>query len=132
MIPREAARLRRILYAAAFLRALAVGLLAVMIGLYCARLGLDAPRIGAVLSAALWGSALATLLTLVAGPRFAPRTLLVVLASLPAAGGMAFMATDAFPLMLAAAFVGTFGVHGRDRGAIPILEQALLPATASD
>ena len=132
MIPREAARLRRILYAAAFLRALAVGLIAVMIGLYCARLGLDAPRIGAVLSAALWGSALATLLTLVAGPRFAPRTMLVVLASLPAAGGIAFMATDAFALMLAAAFVGMFGVHGRDRGAIPILEQALLPATGND
>jgi MFS family permease len=132
MIPREAARLRRILYAAAFLRALAVGLIAVMIGLYCARLGLDAPRIGAVLSAALWGSALATLLTLVAGPRFAPRTMLVVLASLPAAGGIAFMQTDALPLMLASAFVGMFGVHGRDRGAIPILEQALLPATAND
>ena len=52
-------RLRRILYAAAFLRALAVGLMAVLIGLHCARLGLSAAQIGIVLSAALWGAALA-------------------------------------------------------------------------
>jgi hypothetical protein len=34
--------------------------------------------------------------------------------------------------MLVAAFVGMFNVHGRDRGAIPIMEQALLPLTATD
>ena len=81
MNPREALKLRRILYAAALARALGVGLIAVTIGLYCARLGLGAARIGAVISAALWGGALATLLTLVAGPRFVPRTLLVTLAA---------------------------------------------------
>lgn len=127
-----AARLRRILYAAAFLRALAIGMMAVLIGLYCARLGLSAAQIGIVLSAALWGAALATLLTLLAGSRFAERSLLVALCGLPVLGCAALLATDAFPVIVAAAFVGMFNVNGRDRGAIPILEQAMFPATTTD
>jgi MFS family permease len=132
MTPHDAARLRRILYAAAFLRALAIGLMAVLIGLYTARLGLNAAQIGIVLSAALWGAALAALLTLLLGPRLGQRGLLVVLSGLPVLGAAILLSTDAFPVIAAAAFVGMFNVHGRDRGAIPILEQALLPATASD
>ncbi len=130
MVSPEHARLRRLLFAAAFLRALAIGMLAVLIGLYLARVGLDAPRIGAVLSSALWGAALAALVTLVLGPRLPERALLVALCVLPVAGAAAMLSTQHLPALLAAAFVGMF--NGRDRGAIPILEQALLPATASD
>ena len=129
MTPRA---LQRTLYAAAFLRALAIGLMAVLIGLYTARLGFSATQIGAVLSAALWGAALAAALTLAVGHRFAQRSLLVTLTALPALGAVILLATDAFTVVLAAAFVGMFNVHGRDRGAIPILEQALLPLTATD
>lgn len=127
-----AARLRRILYAAAFLRALAIGMMAVLIGLYCARLGFSAAQIGVVLSAALWGAALATLLTMIAGRRYSERGMLVVLAGLPVAGCALLLATDAFPVVAAAAFLGMFNVNGRDRGAIPILEQAMFPATTTD
>jgi MFS family permease len=130
MSPHPAAELRRILYAAAFLRALAIGLMAVLIGLYASRLGLNAAQIGVMLSAALWGAALAALLTLLAGPRLSQRALLVSLSGLPVLGAVVMLSTDAFPIIVAAAFVGMFNVHGRDRGAIPILEQALLPATA--
>ena len=132
MSPQEARRLRRTLYLAAFLRALAVGLMAVLIGLYAARVGLSAPQIGVILSAALWGAALATLATLVFGARLAERSLLVTLCTLPALFGALFLAADDFIVLAVASFVGMFNVHGRDRGAIPILEQALLPATASD
>src|SRR5688500_2851224 len=132
MTPGEAARLRRTLYAAAFLRALAIGLMAVLIGLYAARLGLSAAQIGVILSAALWGGALAAFLTLVAGARIPDRVLRVTLCALPAMGGAIFLAGDEFKLLAAAAFMGMFNVHGRDRGAIPIVEQALLPATSSD
>ena len=132
MTPHDAARLRRILYAAAFLRALAIGLMAVLIGLYTARLGLNAAQIGIVLSAALWGAALAALLTLVLGPRLGQRAMLVALSGLPVLGAVVLLSTDAFPILAAAAFIGMFNVHGRDRGAIPILEQAMLPATATD
>jgi predicted MFS family arabinose efflux permease len=123
---------RRILYAAAFLRALSIGLMAVLIGLYAARLGLSAAQIGAILSAALWGAALAALLTMVVGPRVPERILLFTLCALPVVGGALFLATDSFPLIVAAAFIGMFNVHGRDRGAIPIVEQSLLPATTDD
>jgi predicted MFS family arabinose efflux permease len=132
MDSRDAARLRRILYAAAFLRALAIGLMAVLIGLYAARLGLSATRIGVILSSALWGAAAAALATLLLGPRFSERSLLMALTMLPVLGGAVLLATESFPLLAVAAFVGMFNVHGRDRGAIPIVEQALLPATGSD
>ena len=126
------ARLRRILYAAAFLRALAVGLMAVLIGLYVAKLGYGPAQIGLVLSAALWGAALATLATMLAGARFAERSLFVALALLPVLGCAILLATGELAVITAAAFVGMFNVHGRDRGAIPILEQALFPATTTD
>lgn len=132
MNPRDAGRLRRLLYAAAFLRALGVGLMAVLIGLYCSQLGLSAAQIGAILSAALWGAALAAFVTLAAGPRISERVLLVTLSILPAVGAAVLLSSETFALMLAAAFVGMFSVHGRDRGAIPILEQALFPATTTD
>ena len=129
MTPQEAQRLRKILYTAAFLRAFAVGLMAVLIGLYCSRLGLDAAQIGVVLSAALWGAALAALLTLVLGPRLSQRGLLLALTGLPVLGATVLLSTDSYPLIVASAFVGMLNVHGRDRGAIPILEQTLFPAT---
>jgi predicted MFS family arabinose efflux permease len=48
---------------------------------------------------------------------------------MPALGAAAFLVADEFILLSIAAFVGMFNVHGRDRGAIPILEQAIFPAT---
>ena len=126
------AHLRRILYTAAFLRALAIGLMAVLIALYCARLGFTSAQIGIVLSAALWGAAAATLLTMLAGNRYSERGLLVTLTGLPILGCALLLATDGFAVIVAAAFVGMFNVNGRDRGAIPILEQAMFPATTTD
>jgi MFS family permease len=123
---------RRLLYVAAFLRALAIGMMAVLIGIYCAKLGLSAVQIGIVLSAALWGAAAATLFTMLVGQRVSERGLLVTLCLLPVAGCAVIVTTTAFPLIVAAAFVGMFNVNGRDRGAIPILEQAIFPATTSD
>ena len=106
--------------------------MAVLVGLYCARLGFSATQIGGVLSAALWGAALAALITLVIGPRLPERAMLVALTALPMLGGVVLIAADAFPIVLVAAFVGMLNIHGRDRGAIPILEQALFPATTTD
>ena len=131
MTPGEGERQRRILYAAAFLRALAIGLMAVLIGLYAARLGLSAIQIGVILSCALWGAALAALVTLLVGPRLSERALLVSLASLPILGCGFFLATDTYALLAFAAFIGMFNVNGRDRGAIPIVEQTIFPATTT-
>src|SRR5256885_7366475 len=129
---RESLRIRRILYAAAFLRALGVGLIAVLLGLYAARAGLSAVEVGVVLSAALWGAAAAALATLLVGTDYPERAVLLVLTGLPVVGGAMLLGTqDAAPMALAA-FIGMFNVNGRDRGAIPIIEQALFPATTID
>ena len=95
-------RQRRLLYTAAFLRALSIGLMAVLIGLYAARLGLSATQIGVVLSAALWGAAIAAFLTMVIGPKVPERALLFALCALPVAGGAMFLSTESFPLIVAA------------------------------
>jgi hypothetical protein len=69
---------------------------------------------------------------MVAGQRVSERALLVTLCVLPIAGCAVLATTDAFPLIVGAAFVGMFNVNGRDRGAIPIVEQAIFPATTTD
>ena len=130
MTPREARRLRRILYAGALLRALGVGLIAVLVALYTARLGLTAAQIGVILSCALWGAALASAVTLLLGPRLAPRTLLVALTAVPAGCAVVFLATDAFALLATAAFVGMFNVNGRDHAVDADPETALRGANA--
>jgi len=52
---------RRILYAAAFLRAMATGMMGVLLGIYLARLDFSPAAIGLVISAGLGGAAAPTL-----------------------------------------------------------------------
>lgn len=125
-------RTRNLLLAAAFSRALATGLIGVLLGIYLAQLKLDPRQIGAVISFALAGGALAALLVTVFGSRFRPRPMLVTLCALATLGGTAAIFTDSFQLLAAAGFAGMFNAMGRDRGALPIIEQALLPAMAGE
>ncbi len=124
------ARDRKILYAGAFLRALATGMIGVLIGIHLARSGFDAAGIGAVVTAGLSGAAAAALLVTLAGDRLGRRKTLVFLSLLGAAGG-AVVALASDPVLIgAAAFLGMLNGMGRDRGASMILDQAILPATA--
>lgn len=123
---------RRILYATAFLRALATGLMGVLLGIYLARMAFTAAQIGAVISAGLAGATLAALLVTYAGDRLGRRRTLFWLALLSALGGAA-AAFYASPAVVGiAAFVGMLNGMGRDRGAALVVEQAILPATVSD
>lgn len=123
---------RLILFASAFLRALATGMAGVLLGVYLARIGFSATAIGAVLSAGLIGATLALVVVTWAGDRLGRRRCLVALSVLGAAGGVgAAIASD--PLAMAAvAFAGTLNGMGRDRGASLVLEQAILPATCAE
>jgi MFS family permease len=123
---------RRLLYAAAFLRALATGMVAVLIGIYLAKRGFGAAAIGIVVTAGLAGAATAALVVTLAGDRLGRRRTLVALALLGAVGGTAVVLTSALPAVAVAAFVGMVNGMGRDRGASLIVDQAILPATASD
>ena len=107
-------------------------MMAVLLGLFLARRGLDAGSIGLVVSAGLAGSAVASLLVTLGGDAIGRRRALVLLTGLGVLGAAGAAALDT-PLAIGlAAFVGMLNGMGRDRGASLILEQAALPATATD
>ncbi|HUX63809.1 MFS transporter [Sulfuricella sp.] len=123
---------RRILYTTAFLRALATGMMGVLLGIYLARMAFTPSQIGLVISAGLAGATLAALLVTFAGDRLGRRRLLFWLAFLSALGGAA-AAWYSSPIAVGiAAFIGMLNGMGRDRGAALVLEQAIIPATATD
>ena len=121
-----------LLYATAFLRALSTGLIGVLLGIYLAKLRFDAAQIGYVIAAGLAGGAVATLLVTLAGDRFGRRRALRWLALLGGLGGLAAAFASGFPAILASAMLGMLNGMGRDRGAALVLEQAILPATATN
>jgi MFS family permease len=131
---------RTLLYAAAFVRAVATGMVGVVFGLFLASAGLDPSRIGYVIGAGLAGGATATAIAAFAGERLGRRRLLVSLSLLAAAGAVATAAlaawtagADAKTVLLAGtAFFGMLNGMGRDRGAALAIEQAILPATAGE
>jgi len=123
---------RSLLYAAAFLRALATGLIGVLLGVYLATRGLDATAIGMVVSAGLAGAATASLIVTWLGARIGARAALITLTLLSALGGVALMLVHESWMVAVVAFLGMVNGMGRDRGAALVLEQALLPATVTD
>ncbi len=123
---------RQILYATAFIRALATGMVGVLLGIYLARLHLSPSQIGFVVGAGLVGNAAATLLTTALGDRWGRRRFLIGLTLATAAGGLA-VSLVSHPLALGvAALLGMVNGMGRDRGAALVLEQAMLPGTVTD
>jgi MFS family permease len=123
---------RLILYAGAFLRALAVGMVSVLIGLHLAVVGFAPGAIGGVIAAGLAGCAVAALLTTLAGDRFGRRRSLVLLALVGAAGGAVVAAGSNALVVGGAAFLGMLNGMGRDRGPSLIIDQVILPSTALD
>jgi MFS family permease len=123
---------RSILYAAALLRAVATGMVAVVVGIYLAKRGFDPGAIGFVVTAGLAGGALAALLVKLYGDGFGRRRSLVWISLLGAAGGILVTTLDGTVAVAGAAFAGMLNGMGRDRGAALIIDQVILPATASD
>ncbi|MGH9555403.1 MAG: MFS transporter [Terriglobales bacterium] len=116
-----------LIFAAAFLRALGVGITGVVLGLYLARAGFSATAIGIVVAAGLAGAALATLLTSFRADSLGRRRTLVALSLLAALGGFLLPLAGSFPALLGLAFLGMVNGMGRDRGAASALEQAVIP-----
>jgi MFS family permease len=123
---------RNLLFGAAFLRALATGMVSVLLGIYLAKLGFEAARIGLVVAAGLAGGAAAALLVTLGGNRLKRRLSLLVLALLGAAGGLVFAVSSDPGVIAVAAFLGMVNGMGRDRGASLVFDQAILPATTTD
>jgi MFS family permease len=123
---------RNLLYAGAFLRSLATGMVGVLIGVHLAKLKLDAAAIGAIVGAGLAGTAFAALAVTLAGDRIGRRVALIALALLGAAGGAVVATASGAVVLACAAFVGMLNGMGRDRGASAIIDQVILPATTRD
>lgn len=127
MTPAAADRLR--IYAAAFLRSLAIGMAGVLLALHLHAAGWNIERTGLLIGAGLAGLAVATLLSSVFVGRLGRRRTLRLLAGLSVGGAVALATLEQASLLFVAAFVGLINGLGRDRGPAYALEQALLPET---
>ena len=117
-----------LLLAAAFARAVGVGLTGVILGIYLSRFGFSATAIGAVVASGLAGVAAGTLTTSFRADRWGHRRTLAVLSLLGAAGGAGLAWTSGLVPLLAVAFLGMVNGMGRDRGPAYALEQAMIPS----
>jgi MFS family permease len=118
--------------AARALRTFAYGYLAVVLGAYLDLLGLDPFAIGLVLTAAIAGSAVMTVVWSLLADRVGRRRTVVIMAGLMAAGGAIFALTDQVALLVVGAFTGTISVTSSEVGVFQTVEQAILPQTAPD
>src|SRR5438067_1771392 len=105
---------RRLLLARV-LRTFAYGYLSVALGVYLDRLGLDAARIGVVLTSAIAGSAVMTVLWSLFADRYGRRRTISTMAVLILAG-----------------FTGTISATNSEVGVFQTVDQAMLPQTAPD
>jgi MFS family permease len=83
-----------------------------------------------VLSAAIFGSALMTVLWALAADRYGRRRTVATMAVLMVAGGLLFAFGSTFPILLLGAFTGTISATSSEVGAFLTVEQAILPQTA--
>jgi MFS family permease len=123
---------RLLIYAAALLRGLAAGAISVLAAVYLAKRGFADAAIGLVLTSGMAGVFAGTVYGTWFADRVGRRRSLVLLSALAAVGGVLFALADSLWAAGAAAFLGMVNTQGSDRGAAHALEQAILPATASD
>lgn len=113
------------------LRGFCDGFIAVLLPAYLLALGFDQFAVGAISSATLIGSALATILVGLVGHRFAQRRLLMLAAVLMAITGASFAGlTSLWPLLIVA-FIGTLNPSSGDVSVFLPLEQSRLAEAAT-
>ena len=98
--------------------------------MYLGDLGLDTVQVGLVLSAAIAGSAVMTVLWALVADRYGRRRTVATMAGLMVVGGLLFAFGSALPLLLVGAFTGTISATSSELGAFLVVEQAILPQTA--
>ena len=131
LLPKGAADNIAPIFAARALRGFADGFVAVLLPVYLLALGLGGVEIGAIATATLLGSALATLTVGALGHRWHARTLMLSAAALMALTGIGFAGLSSFWPLLLVAFIGTINPSSGDVSVFLPLEHAQL-AAASD
>lgn len=112
------------------LRGIADGFVAVLLPVYLLAMGLGGVAVGAIATATLLGSALATLMVGACGHRWSARALLLAAAMLMAATGLGFAVASSFWILLLVAFLGTVNPSSGDVSVFLPLEHAQLANTA--
>ena len=131
LLPPGSARNIAPVFAARALRGFADGFVAVLLPVYLLALGLGGLEVGAIATATLFGSALATLAVGAWGHRWTGRDLMLGAAMLMAVTGLGFSSLTSFWPLLIVAFVGTINPSSGDVSVFLPLEHARL-AAASD
>ncbi len=126
--------MRRLLliYSAAFLRSMSIGLLGVVLAVYLSRLGYSATLIGVALAAGLAGSTVATAFAHRLARALGTRQILIAAALLAAIGGIGLALLRSPVALLPLAFVSMLNGMGTDRSAAFAIEQAIIPSLVSD
>src|SRR5215475_10518031 len=121
-----------LIYSAAFLRSLGIGLVGVILGVYLFRIGLSSLQIGLVIGAGLGGAALGLLIISRYGDRLGRRRTLFVLSILASLAGVGLALASTFAALLPLAFLCMLNGMGTDRTAAFALEQAVIPELADE
>jgi MFS family permease len=123
---------RCLIYVAALLRSLGIGMLGVLLGIILFRAGASSLQIGLVIAVGIAGGAAATSVVSFYGDTLGRRRTLIVLSLLTAAGGIGLAFIPNFLALLAIAFVGMLNGTGTDRSPAFAVEQAALPGLVPD
>jgi len=122
----------RLLFATRVTRLFAYGFLSIVFVLYLVRIGMGGPAIGLLLALTLLGDAGVSLWITTRADRLGRRRMLLVGASLMAAGGVAFVLTRRPELLMLAAIVGVLSPSGNEVGPFLSIQQAALSETIAD
>ena len=121
----------RLIYAAAFLRAVTAGCVGVLLGILLGTRGYSTALIGAVIGLGIAGGAVMTGIVMRYADGVGRRPTLMALSVISGAGLVGIVIAPTAGLLLLVAFMGMVNGMGRDRGPAGTLEQAMLPATTS-
>ncbi|MCE9554654.1 MAG: MFS transporter [Planctomycetes bacterium] len=121
-----------LLFATRCSRMFAYGLLSVVLVLYLVQVGLKDWEIGLLLSLTLAGDTAISLWLTTTADRFGRRRTLIVGGVLMVLGGIAFVSTGNFVLLLLAATIAIISPSGNEIGPFLSVEQAALSHIASD
>ena len=113
------------------LRRFSYGYLGVTAAIYLGIIGFNGFTIGLILTTAVLGGAVLTLVASFLEARVGRRRLLLIFSIMMGAAGVAFsISTDFFVLMIAT-LLGTMNVTGNEFGAFLSLEQSIIPQTVA-
>ncbi len=113
-------------------RSFGYGFLRILLGIYLKELGFQPISIGLLLSAAIIGGAIFTLITGRYAVTFGIERMLLASILLSLVGVSIFLITENFYFLTFAALIGFISPSGRELGPFLSLEQAYLPFTISD